>query len=141
LEESTGQAVQESSQVAWFFLILYISFEMTLQMIFLKILSSFLTSFFHWYVFFSVVVQCEMSSFLLWIYGNHNPVTHLINFMKFNPYLSSKQADIWCPYVQDMCSTLTAMNGRQSKATHGKIQGNYKRLEFVMEAVCLHYFW
>ena len=30
--------------------------------------------------------------FLLWIYGNHNPVTHPRNFMRFNPYyLQSKQ--------------------------------------------------
>jgi hypothetical protein len=27
---------------------------------------------------------------------------------------------------------IIVMNGRQSKATHGKIQGNYKWLEFVM---------
>jgi len=69
LEESTGQAVQESSQVAWLFLILNIFFEMTMQMLFHKILviymSSFLTSFFHWYAFFFVVVKCEMSSFLV----------------------------------------------------------------------------
>ena len=37
-------------------------------------------------------VQCPL--FLLWIYGNNNPVTHLRHFMKFNPYLSLKQADI-----------------------------------------------
>jgi len=69
-------------------------------------------------------VKCPL--FLLWIYGNHNPVTHLRNFMKFNPYLSSKQADILVPLCTRYVPYIIVMNGRQSKATHGKIQGNYK---------------
>jgi hypothetical protein len=46
--------------------------------------------------------------------------------MKFNPYLSSMQADILVSLCTRYVPYIIVMNGRQSKATHGKIQGNYK---------------
>jgi hypothetical protein len=48
-------------------------------------------------------VKCPL--FLLWIYGNHNPVTNLRNFIKFNSYYLQSRQIFWCPCVQDMCHT------------------------------------
>ena len=110
LEESTGQAVQESSQVAWLFLILYIFFEKTMQMLFHKILvtytSSFLTSFFSLVcLLFLWLLSEKCPLFLLQIYGNHNQL-HILETSRnlIHVYLQSRQT-YWCPYVQDMCHT------------------------------------
>jgi hypothetical protein len=135
-----GQAVQETSEVTWLFFILYIFFDVTMLMLFHKILvvymSSFLT-FFHWYIVFflwSPSVKCPL--FLLWIYGNHNWVTHFRNFMKCNPYFIFKASRHFATLVYKIYATHNC-NERKAEQSHTwkKIPGNYEWLEFLKEVV------